>query len=72
MLSGIPHITLSSISAEKQHQADRELSMRVASDVAEFILSTLSRTIAQRVTMGDRSGLLPDHASFAQKSGKLS
>ena len=29
MLSGIPHIALSSISAEKQHQADREFSIRV-------------------------------------------
>ena len=51
MRSGIPHIALSSISAEKQYQADREFSMRV--DVAGFILSTLSRTIAQRFSMGD-------------------
>ena len=36
MSFGIPHITLS-ISAEKQRQAEREFSMRVAIDVARFI-----------------------------------
>ena len=46
--------------------------MRVAFDVAGFILSTLPRTIAQRFSMSDRSGLLPDHSPFAQKSGSLS
>ena len=72
MRYGIPYIALSSISAEKQHQTDREFSMRVAFDVAVFILSALSRTIAQRFTMGDRSGLLPDLTPFAQKPGSLS
>ena len=72
MRSGIPQIAVSSIPAEKQHQADRGFSMRVAFDDSEFILSTLSRTIAQRFSMGDRSGLLPDHTPFAQMSGKLS
>ena len=32
--SGIPHIALSSISAEKQHQTDREFSMRAAFNIA--------------------------------------
>ena len=31
--SGIPHIALSGISAEKQHWADRELAMRAAFDI---------------------------------------
>ena len=31
------HITLSSISAEKQHHSDREFAMRVAFDVTGFI-----------------------------------
>ena len=72
MRSGSPRIALSSISAEKQHQAEREFSMRVAFGVAGFILSTLYRTIAQRFSMGDRSGMLPDRTLFAQKSEKLS
>ena len=33
--SGISHIALSGISAEKQHQADREFAMRAAFDVAD-------------------------------------
>ena len=40
MSSGIPHITLSSVSVEKQHQTDRDFSMRVTFDVAGLILST--------------------------------
>ena len=67
--SGIPHIALSGISVEKQHPADREFALRVAFDVAGFIFSTLSRTIAQKFSMGDRSGMLPDNTPFAQKSG---
>ena len=55
LTSGIPHIVLPNISAEKQHQADREFAMRVAFDVTGFILLKLSRTIAQRFSMGDRS-----------------
>ena len=31
--SGIPHIALSGISAEKQHQADREFAMRAAFNI---------------------------------------
>ena len=54
MRSNIPHIALSSISAKKQHQTDREFSMRVAFVVGGFILSTLSRMIAQRFSMDDR------------------
>ena len=63
MRSGIPRIILSNVSAEKQHQSDREFSMRVTFDVAGFILS---RTIAQRFSMGDRPGMLP----FALKVGE--
>ena len=60
--SVIPHIALSSISAEKQHRCDkcdREFAMRVTFDVTGFILSTLFRKIAQRFSMGDRSVMLP-------------
>ena len=57
--SVIPHIALSSISAEKQHQAELEFAMRVTFDVTGFILSTLFRKIAQRFSMGDRSVMLP-------------
>ena len=46
--SGIPHIALSGISAEKQHQADREFAMRAAFDIARSILSTLS-TLSGRI-----------------------
>ena len=60
MRCGIPHIRLSNTSAEMLRQAERPFSMRVDSDVAGSILSTLSWTIAQRFLMGDRSGLLPD------------
>ena len=45
-------------------QADREFAMRVAFDVAGFILSTSSQTIAQRFSMGVRSRMLPDHTPF--------
>ena len=74
MRSGISYVALFTEQrdiqhAEKQHQADLEFSMRVAFDVVEFILSTLSRTIAQRFSMGDRSGLLPDHTPFAHIQG---
>ena len=68
--SGIPHIALSNISAEKQHQADREFAMRVAFEVTGFILSTLFRTITQRFSMGDRSGMLPDHTPPPQKKSQ--
>ena len=60
MSYNIPHITLSSVSAEKQHQADREFSMRVTFDVAGLILSTLSQIFAQRFSVVGRSGLLTD------------
>ena len=40
--SGIPHIKLFSVSSEMLRQAGQTFSMRVASDVAGFILSTLS------------------------------
>ena len=41
MRPGIPHIAISSVSAEKQHQTDREFSIRVAFDVTRFILVDL-------------------------------
>ena len=66
MSYGIPHITSSSDSAEKQQQADREFSVRVAFDVTGLILSSLSRMSIQRFSMVDGPGLLPDHTSFAQ------
>ena len=72
MRSGMPHTRLSCVSAEMLHQADRTFRMSVASDVAGVALSTLSFTIAQRFSIGDRSGLLPGHTPFAQKPGKLS
>ena len=69
--SGIPHVRLSSTFAEMLSLAERTFSMRVASEVVRSILSTLSWTIAQRFSMGNRSGLLPSHAPFAQKAEKL-
>ena len=42
MRSGIAHIRLSSVSAEMLRQAERAFSMRVASEVAGCLLSTLS------------------------------
>ena len=42
--------------------------MRVAFDVARFILSTLFRTIAQKFSMGDRSEIFPHHIPFLSKS----
>ena len=70
MRSGIPHIRMSSTSAEMLRQAERTFSMRVASDVAGSILSTLSWTIAHRFSMGDRSGLLPGLYSFRPKGSE--
>ena len=72
MLSGTPHIRLSSTFAEMLRLAEQTFSMRVASEVVWSILSTLSWMIAQRFLMGNRSGLLPSYAPFAQKAEKLS
>ena len=53
------------------HQADRTFRMRLTSDVAVAILSTLCCTTAHRFSIGDKSGLLSGLTPFAQKTKML-
>ena len=71
MSFGIPHVGLSSVSGEVLRQADHTFRMRLTSDVAVAILSTLCCTITDRFSIGDKSGLLPGLTPLAQKQERL-
>ena len=71
MSFGIPHIGLCGVSDEVLRQADRTSRMRLISDVAVAILSTLCCTITHRFSIGDKSGLLSGLTPFAQKQERL-
>ena len=66
----MPVIRLLSVSEVMLDQAVRTFVIRVASDVASAVLLVSVWTIGHRFSIGDKSGLLPGHSSFAQKSSK--